>query len=176
MNKTTRDLSTAYHEAGHAIIAWRFGMHLRRVTIEPSEDSHGLVSGNFLARVAKLDLGDIPPRVQRRIENYAVSMLAGTASQRRYRPRSLRSHHGHSDRHNVIELLSYLCEPSSNVMTCYYRLMNAQAHATVQNPVNWRAIQILAKELIRQRTMKGIALRDFIGIQCFAISVHRQQT
>jgi hypothetical protein len=118
MNKRARDLSTAYHEAGHAIIAWQFGIHLHHVTIEPDKDSHGKLIGNLVAGIVKLDVGLIPPRVQRRVENYAVQALAGLAAQRRYNPRSLRSHHGYSDRGNVIDLLSYLCEPSSDVMTC----------------------------------------------------------
>lgn len=169
MAKRTRDLSTAYHEAGHAIIAFKHGTYLRAVTIEPSGDFHGLVSGNFVARIVKLDIGNIPPRVQRRIENYAVQALAGAAAQRKYNRRSVRTHHGQTDRSNVIDLLSYLCEPSSAVMTHYYALMDARAHEAVRNPSNWRAIEILTKELMRRRTIKGKALREFILSECFAL-------
>jgi hypothetical protein len=104
MNTKMQDSVTAYHEAGHAVIAWQYGIYLGRATIEPNEDYQGVVVGNLTAGIVKLDLGAIPPRVQRRIENYAILSLAGEAAQRRFNPRSVRKHHGHSDRQNVITL------------------------------------------------------------------------
>jgi hypothetical protein len=94
--------------------------------------------------------------------------LAGEAAQRRFNPRSVRKHHGHSDRQNVIDLLSYLCEPSSKVMTHYSAMLDARARAAVQNPLNWRAIKTLADELMQRRTIKGRELREFIRSVCFA--------
>jgi hypothetical protein len=107
--------------------------------------------------------------VQRRLENYAVMSLAGEAAQRRFNPRSIRSHHSSADYRLVIDALSYLCEPSSEVMEYYFALMQAQARAVVGNPINWCAIELLAKELMRRRTIKGKELREFISSICFAL-------
>ncbi|MBF0371677.1 MAG: hypothetical protein HQL52_19750 [Magnetococcales bacterium] len=40
MNDQNREL-TAYHEAGHAVLWWHFGIRLKEVTIKPTDDSLG---------------------------------------------------------------------------------------------------------------------------------------
>jgi ATP-dependent Zn protease len=69
--------ATAYHEAGHAISAWRLGMRLFRVTLEPDEHSIGAtLHSNPLYRI-DMDYGNDSPRTQRRAENYMIVSLAG---------------------------------------------------------------------------------------------------
>jgi len=50
--------------------------------------------------------------------------------------------------------------------------MNIEARNLVASPVNWRAIEILARELLQRRTMSGKALREFIITRCFALPKH----
>lgn len=152
-----RDLSTAYHEAGHAVIAWWLGVHLEAATIEPNEAEgyQGAVVAKFMTAISHKIEYDITPGLQRRVENYAVHTLAGVGAQRKFNPRSVRSYHSRADDQAVVNLLSYLCDPSSKVWKPYVAFMVARARAAVENPINWRAIEVLAKELIRRRTMKG---------------------
>jgi len=162
--------ATAYHEAGHVIAAWQFRRHISLVTIKPDEDSVGSTFANLVKGIANLDCGDVSPAVQRRVENYAIIHLAGPAAQRKYNARSVRLHHRESDRTKVCTILSYLCEPTQEVLRAYYHLMDLRARAVVQNPINWQAIGILAQELLRRRTIAGKDLRDFIATQCFALN------
>ena len=82
------EATVAYHEAGHAIAAWRLSgrQHLYRVTIVPDADSLGSTYHDPFHGI-RLDDGDDSPRVQRRAENAMLIALAGPAAQRRYNPR-----------------------------------------------------------------------------------------
>jgi len=170
-NATRRLEATAYHEAGHTIALWRLEWRVARyVTIEPDEDFWGaMFDPNAMRGIVGLDIGDLPPRVQRRAENLMVILLAGRAAQRRRNPRGVRLHHSESDHEKVCTILSYLCETSSDVFPAYYHLMDLRARGLVQHFVNWRAIEILAQELLLRCTLSGKALREFIVSQCFAL-------
>jgi hypothetical protein len=146
-NPTSRLDATAYHEAGHVIALWRLEARASHsVTIEPGEDILGAtLDPSATSGISGLESGNLPPRVQRRIENLMIILLAGSAAQRKYNPRSVRLHHGGSDREKVCTLLSHLYEPSSAVFGAYYHLMDLRAQDLVQSSVNWRAIGILAR-------------------------------
>jgi hypothetical protein len=164
--------ATAYHEAGHAIAAWRLDARVFRVTIEPDEDSLGATHHSNPMKKADfegIEWGFTSARAQRRAENSMLISLAGTAAQRRHNPRGVRVPHGKSDREQVYEILSRLCGPSPEMFRAYYRLMDLQARAFVRTPVNWQAIEILANELLRVRTLSGKSLRAFIISDCFAL-------
>jgi hypothetical protein len=49
-------------------------------------------------------------------------------------------------------------------MTHYYAMLDERARAAIENPTNWRAIELLAKELMRRRTIKGKELRECIRL------------
>jgi hypothetical protein len=163
--------ATAYHEAGHTIALWRLEQRPARcVSIEPDEDSlGGMLDPDALRGIVGLDSGDLPPRVQRRAENLMVILLAGRAAQRRHNPQSVRLHHSASDREKVCTILSFLCGPSSDVVRAYYKLMDLRARSLVQDRTNWQAIEILAQELLRRRTLSREELREFIVSKCFAL-------
>jgi hypothetical protein len=164
--------ATAYHEAGHAIAAWRLRLRVSKVTVEPDEDFSGMVAHSSPFRrshMEGLELGEITPSIQRRAENLMVISLAGPAAQRNFNPQSVRIYHSNSDHKAVCAILERLVEPSSDVFPAYYRLMKLRAEALVQNDVNWSAIEILARELLQRRTLKGSALREFISSRCFGL-------
>ena len=45
MVKENKDRSVAYHEAGHAVVAWVFGLDIERVSIGSSEEYLGIMRG-----------------------------------------------------------------------------------------------------------------------------------
>ena len=163
--------ATAYHEAGHAIAEWILVVRApRRLTIEPDGDHLGLCLGSNPLYKVDIDCGDHSPRAQRKTENYARILLAGPAAQRLYNPRSVRSGHGSSDRAHAIDALSFFSNGDTKHLRAYYRLMVIDARNLVASSVNWRAIEILARELLQRRTMSGrVLLREFIISRCFAL-------
>ena len=79
MRRTKAQLPlTAYHEAGHAIVAWRYHIAIHHVTIGPSEDSLGHV---LYKRYANRFLRDIDikitPTKRDHIENRIRVCLGG---------------------------------------------------------------------------------------------------
>jgi hypothetical protein len=95
-------VSPAYHEAGHTIATFVQGMGIRRVTIVPGEGSDG-VTITHPVRMKSLDCEPISPRRATRIRNQTRCCLAGNIAQRRFNPRSVRSHHADSDRHDALD-------------------------------------------------------------------------
>jgi hypothetical protein len=99
--------ATAYHEAGHAVAAFqlRVGIGRRGVSIVPNEDWSGFAhtlkgfSGRpDIERTGQMRLG---------AEKRAIVSFAGEAAQRRFRPMSVRRHHGAIDRGHAIDLMNY---------------------------------------------------------------------
>jgi hypothetical protein len=162
--------AVAHHEAGHAIAAWRLERRVFSVTIEPEESIGGsVIHKNPLHGLNIGHFGDDSPRERRRAENSMLIALSGPAAQRKYNRRTVRHYHGASDRKHVYELLIHLCGSDSGFIRAYYRVMEARARALIQHHVNWRAIQILSEELLRERTLSGKTLRDVIIGRCFAL-------
>ena len=98
----------AYHEAGHAVAAWRLGIALRRagVTIVPDRAKGNLGSVSHVQFVNRNVPWRDSDRDRIRAEKLAQLSLAGEIAQRRFSPRSVRRYHGESDRMSAIDLLS----------------------------------------------------------------------
>jgi len=69
----TQILSTAYHEAGHAVFAWMFGIRIRKVTAVPSKVGEGNTAYD-----------DTPPLPKDFHQRVAWLALAGGNAQRRF--------------------------------------------------------------------------------------------
>lgn len=101
--------ATVDHEAGHAVVAWRVGIALRRngVTIVP-EQAAGIAGCCFHVVTVRKDIEvDRSDRNRLRVERRVQVLLAGEIAQRRYNPRSVRTYHARSDLHSAVDLLSY---------------------------------------------------------------------
>lgn len=158
-NKTRLE-PIAYHEAGHAIAAWILEHRVDRVTIEPTVDYLGQAVHPHPLR--GMEYFDYSPKTQRRAENTVKICLAGVAAQRKYNPRSVRRSSGSRDYEEACGVLFRLCDSDEEEMRAYFRLLQIQTRNLVENPVNWKAIDILARELLKRRTMSRKSLREFI--------------
>ena len=87
----SRRVATAFHEAGHAVVAWRRGLKVHSATIVPTKDYSGMVRRGSLG--VRLDI-DGSNRARLRAESAIVVCLAGPAAQRRHNPRSWRAYMG----------------------------------------------------------------------------------
>ena len=70
-----RDRRAAYHEAGHAVIAWCFGRRIEHVTIVPSGDS----GGHILYRTDRVFEWERPTETWLRVE--LLCTMAGPVAQ-----------------------------------------------------------------------------------------------
>jgi ATP-dependent Zn protease len=88
MNRAMRQsarLSTALHEAGHAVIARSLGLKVHSATIVPAPGIDGKVEHANPLRGIHLDY-DGSDRARRRAEIAIIVCLAGPAAQRRHKP------------------------------------------------------------------------------------------
>ncbi len=92
--------ATAYHEAGHAVIANSLHVPLKSVTIKPGDGYSGMLHhAPVLTRrdIRKINEYSETPHQRDRMEKLAMICLAGPMAQRRYAPRSWRRWHGEAD-------------------------------------------------------------------------------
>ena len=108
--------ATAHHEAGHAFAAILKGVRFDYVTIEPGGHASGHVQ--FLS---------LPDGMERTFHMQAVVAMAGEAAQRRFKPGSVRRHHGAGDREAVTAYAFDNCGGSQPVATMMVRLWGIPA-------------------------------------------------
>lgn len=94
---------TAYHEAGHTVVAWRLGASPRTVTIIVRGNVQGEMIQESPVILADLDY-DGSDHARNRIERAIMICLAGPIAQRHFAPRSWRHWHGGPDYVTALDL------------------------------------------------------------------------
>ncbi|MEW6156160.1 MAG: hypothetical protein AB1813_01940 [Verrucomicrobiota bacterium] len=156
-------LSTAYHEAGHAVVGYFLGIPMRSVSIIPDGDSSGRVTGyrSVITRrwQEALSFGRLSPSEFSGLEKQLVALLAGDVAQRRYAPRSARSHHSRADFSCVADVVLKLWS-SDKVRAAYLKFLRARAEELVE--VHWAQIDALAHALVDRRGLSGREAKSLI--------------
>jgi len=138
--------ATAYHEAGHFVLAWAQGIAVHRIEIT-------VRTGLVVTEPISLEALEEPDRRDQRIR----VCLAGGIAQRRFNPRSLRRCHIRQDNENAFD---FACS-EDNVQARLDRL-EAETEAIVKQL--WPLIEALAGELIVRRRMTGDEAVQFIDL------------
>jgi hypothetical protein len=145
--------TVAYHEAGHAVVAWRLRIPLRRagVTIVPDGDAAGSCSHR---KIVGHDIEwDSSDRIVFRAERLAQICLAGGIAQRRYCAQSVRRHHTDSDRSEAIDVMIHLA--SGRELEVWLKLLYIRTENMLANQDVWRAVQLLAEALVERKTIRA---------------------
>lgn len=140
---------TAYHEAGHAIAAWRQRIAISSVTIKPGEDYSGRL---LFGRSRTPNLDEATDRARLWSERRIITALAGPIAQRKYRPSSVRGWHAREDYHVAADLALHI-QGSGKLATAYLRWLNVSTEALVS--ANWTHIEAVAAALLEGRTIAG---------------------
>jgi hypothetical protein len=150
--------ATAYHEAGHLVVAWTEGAAISRVSIVPERERAGFVHHSPIMGRFNPEW-DNSPQVRIRGERLIRVCLAGPIAQRRFNPRSWRHYHGESDHEKATDVILRLAAPGEHANT-YMRLLRIEAKMAVNQ--HWAMIGALAAELIERRKMTGAEATAFI--------------
>jgi ATP-dependent Zn protease len=142
--------STAFHEAGHAVLAHYLGVGLRLVTIDADEDSAGHIQdgGEWSEEAEELRiLAD---------EAYwlrmAISRYAGAEAVRRYAPRTKWKEGAGNDHYwAAIAIEKITADPRS--VRALHAYAQRQARLLVEH--YWPEIQRLARALMKEKTLSG---------------------
>ena len=165
--KSMKPEAVAYHEAGHAIVAWRRHLRLLEVTIEPTRIYSGRVRFAKLFREHELETSNAD-RLRIKVEDFALMCLAGPAAQRKYNPRSIGlAWHGDHEQAQKI-LRDYTGSDNEEYLRTYYKLIAIRARDFVA--CNWKWIDMLARELLARRNMSRRDFEELIATKVFKMT------
>lgn len=142
-------LAGAYHAAGHAVANIVQGLDLHPVTVPVDGQHNGVVVDH--GRVAELrpthelHADTFTLHRQALLEKKVRSYLAGRIAQRRFSPRSWRSHHDSGDQQRAMELLLRASGDSERAAAAWMRLLSIQIEDLIER--SWPAVEAVADAL-----------------------------
>jgi hypothetical protein len=148
MGKLSKALqSAAYHEAGHAVLAWHGRITITSIWIH-TEHSGGQIKHTNPLYGIDLDW-DGSTRARVRLEKAIKFSLAGELAQKKFNPRSFRRYHSAGDRESAIKY-TLLLGGTQQIAEAYLNLLRLQAEAILDR--YWHCVEALAEELLNQPT------------------------
>jgi hypothetical protein len=137
----------AFHEAGHALAAWRLGSEIILVTIRPSTwpETRLPSEGRVEHRSGRGDHRAFP-------HHQAIIYFAGPAAQARHDPRSGVRHDATWD-HDAAENVARIACRSPASIGPFLRLADHEARALVR--AEWHCVEALAETLVARETLSG---------------------
>lgn len=180
MNRNDRrELATAYHEAGHAVVGIGEGVpnRLLQVSIvpDPAEGTLGHVARGAHPRVLDVELGsDGRPRrfyrpfdptyddgrlVERRLKPRVVELFAGVLAEKQFTGRRHNWLGASHDLAMAADFILYMTgsERQAQKLSDYLWIVAEDAVDSA-----WTDIEPLAQELLERKTMPGAAVRAFL--------------
>jgi len=146
MPASEHQVATAYHEAGHAVIAMALGRAVQRVTIEPNHLRLGL---------CELKKGSVR-RSQDAAETELLYLLGGMAAEARHTGEYGREGAA-QDLRSVRALLKFRRATTPRQMARLERRLLEKTEHLLNQPALWLAVTLIAAELQRTPTISGRA-------------------
>ncbi len=159
MRRTKVLESTAYHEAGHAMMAWHEGLWINEISIVPDDDSSGRILHANPLRGIQLDI-DNSNRARIRAESAIRVALAGAIAQRHHNPHGFRHRHAEADYDLATDVLLYIVG-SGEEADAYMNLLAIQTRQIVTGP-HWNLVEYLAKALLERQRLSRKEIRATI--------------
>jgi ATP-dependent Zn protease len=149
MNSSSNQIATAYHEAGHAVMALYLGRPIQRVSIQPSHLRLGQ---------CEIQKGTFRPS-RDHLETEILILLAGVAAEARLIGRY--DWGGASQDLRGVRRLSEMRAGGTKQIERLERRMLDKAEHILQEPGVWPAVELIAQELIDKTIISGRAARHF---------------
>lgn len=147
MSAAAGEVATAFHEAGHAVVALALGRPVQRVTIEPKQMRLGR---------CELKKGRFKPS-QDILETEILILLGGPAAEARHTGRY--DWGGASQDLRDVRSMTLRRAASERQVERLERRMLDKAEHLLDQPGIWLAVQRIADELLRCTTISGRAAR-----------------
>lgn len=141
-------MATAYHEAGHAVIAMQLGRGFSRVSIQPDADSLGRTLYSAFNRSFNPDINS-STKTRLRIEQCIMCALAGPEAEAQFKGSS-RGLGAHGDYKHAVDMASYECG-SNEEITAYRKWLRAKTANKVK--ISWGQIEAVAEALVERTSL-----------------------
>jgi ATP-dependent Zn protease len=156
-----RRVATAYHEAGHAVLALALGRPLERVTIAPGK----IPFGPATLGQCRIQKGRFKPS-QDELEDDMLILLAGMVAESQvtgqYCPRGAAT-----DLRGVRQLAATRASSERQIERLERRALDKTEHL-LSDAAHQQALERIARELLDKETISGRAARHFYEEACRA--------
>lgn len=149
---------TAWHEAGHAVIAFFHDLPVRYATIRPREDSLGHVMPGNHPKWMQPDV-EIPPRTEARIRKTIEKLLAGREAAWLVTGRYNNVGASGDDR-QAFNLATHLCDDDE--AAAYLAWVRIRARNMVRRPHVRVSIEAVAQALLARKRLSGNEIKAVI--------------
>ena len=152
------DAAVAFHEAGHAVMAWYLGRRFRSVSIVPRSGSRGRVW--FCEPLSGWGRECVPAPSEEAVMIYLAGPLAAWPLERRFRAMSSIVDLTHAER-----LVARWAGPGADGAECLARLRERAWNVLGRDDL-WRGVTVLARCLVRRKRITGSMARRIIANAC----------
>lgn len=146
--------ATAYHEAGHAVMALSLERAVQKVTIKPGRSEFGQ------SRLGVCQIGKAKPKASRNLlEDDVLILFAGMVAESQFTGHYCQR--GAAEDLRLIErLLENRVSTQKQFDRLHRRLLDKTEHELADD-ANSKAVELIANELIEKETISGRAARHF---------------
>jgi hypothetical protein len=160
---TAERRGTAYHEAGHAVVAVALGEGVKRVSIAPDETTLGRVHRFPIGQWFQPDVV-IDGRTRRRLETDVMVLWAGTLAEERAAgvaaDEDLSAAADDFDR--IVDLAEHACR-SERETRAYIEWLRLRSLGLLNRFDVWASIEAVVAVLMAETTISGRRLREVIA-------------
>ncbi len=149
--------ATAYHEAGHAVMALSIGRPVQKVTVMPRKTP----SGSVRLGVCEMQKGRSKSS-KNWIDDDVLILFAGMVSEARFTGQYCRQG-ASQDLRDIKRLLLHRARDERQLERVQKRLL-AKAEHLLNEQGNALAIELIARELIEKGSISGRAVRHFFDL------------
>jgi ATP-dependent Zn protease len=156
---------TAYHEAGHAVVAWAVRRPFKRVTIVAAEDYLGmLLQERFSQTMAEtIEFGTLTARYRERVEAGMMTALGGGVAATKFcGGDEKRGWRGTEQDIGIAGDYAMKGTGGENEVQPYMDWLLARTENLVNMNHIWVAVEAVAKALIEKQTLNQRQVRDII--------------
>jgi hypothetical protein len=152
---------TAYHEAGHAVMATWLRCNFRHVSII-SDDSESSLGHILSGKRARLEYNRVDPTQpdRYRAEKYILVSFAGNAVERLFTGQKTWKG-SKKDLIDAYDYMSCLIQEDDEV-TAYFKWLQVRARNILSLSWNWFAVETLAKALLKEKYIGSRLVRQII--------------
>ncbi len=148
-----KGIGIAYHEAAHAVVTFKLGLKIRKITIVPEGDCLGCC--HHYAPFMKGDnLYSPSPATIERVQKQIVILFAGNIAEERFVGREIEGWEDLTDTEKAYQLACSLVG-SREELDAFLNWLFIRAKGYINNKVIWEAIDALAIELIKKKELSG---------------------
>jgi hypothetical protein len=153
------DWITAYHEAGHAVMARLQRCHFTAVSIDVEHGGCVWMRSSF--RRMRPDIAETTARLRDAFEREYMTCYAGRLAQERFTGRRAELFEYEDDALLAEEMLQRVSSRRVEARA-YHRYLLARAQTELFLPPHWNAVHVLAATLMDARELRGAAAKRLI--------------